>query len=91
MVDDVRNEHQCGEERKCLKEICRRLIHTVRQAVIAWAQRTTELDRKAPAFFELGATLIASLPADCPRTESIEDIVAFWTRGQPTAAAPPTS
>jgi ATP-dependent DNA helicase DinG len=38
-----------------------------------------------------GATLIASLPADCPRTESIEDIVAFWTRGQPTAAAPPTS
>ena len=36
------------------------LVHTVRQAVIAWAQRSTELDKKAPAFFELGATLIGS-------------------------------
>jgi ATP-dependent DNA helicase DinG len=41
-----------------------------------------------------GATLIASLPADCPRTESIDDIVAFWTRAQPahgSAPSPPSS
>jgi ATP-dependent DNA helicase DinG len=31
-----------------------------------------------------GATLIASLPPDCPRTELLEDVAAFWTRGQPT-------
>jgi hypothetical protein len=36
------------------------LIYTVRQAVIAWAQRTTELDRRAPAVFDLAATLLAS-------------------------------
>jgi ATP-dependent DNA helicase DinG len=39
-----------------------------------------------------GATLIASLPPDCPRTESIEDVAAFWTQAHPatapTAAAP---
>jgi ATP-dependent DNA helicase DinG len=34
-----------------------------------------------------GATLIASLPPDCPRTESMEDVAAFWTR----AAAPSES
>jgi hypothetical protein len=33
MIDDVRNKHQRGEEWKCLKEIRRRLIHSVRQAV----------------------------------------------------------
>ena len=38
MVDDVRNKHQRGEERKCLKEICGRLIHTVRQTV-KWRNR----------------------------------------------------
>jgi CHAT domain-containing protein len=36
------------------------LIYTVRQAVIAWAQRTTELDRRAPAVLDLAATLLAS-------------------------------
>jgi CHAT domain-containing protein len=36
------------------------LSHTVRQAVIAWAQRTTELDKKAPQFFDLCATLLGS-------------------------------
>jgi len=41
-----------------------------------------------------GATLIASLPPDCPRTESIEDVAAFWTQAHPAtapAAAPPSS
>ena len=43
-----------------------------------------------------GATLIASLPSDCPRTESIEDVVAFWTQAHPGptvagAPAPPSS
>jgi ATP-dependent DNA helicase DinG len=40
-----------------------------------------------------GATLIASLPPDCPRTELLEDVVAFWTRGQAPhtgVAAPPS-
>jgi ATP-dependent DNA helicase DinG len=39
-----------------------------------------------------GGTLIASLPPDCPRTESLEDVAAFWTRGgrlHDGAAAPP--
>lgn len=35
------------------------LAHSVRQAVIAWAQRRREL-RESPAFFELAATLIGS-------------------------------
>ena len=30
-----------------------------------------------------GATLLASLPADCPRTESIDDVTAFWKRRRP--------
>ncbi len=34
-----------------------------------------------------GATLRGSLPADCPRTESLEDVAAFWARVHPTAAA----
>jgi ATP-dependent DNA helicase DinG len=27
-----------------------------------------------------GATLLASLPRDCPRTESLSDVAAFWAR-----------
>jgi len=41
-----------------------------------------------------GATLIASLPPDCPRTELLEDVAAFWNRSAPhadLAAAPPSS
>jgi len=41
-----------------------------------------------------GATLIASLPPDCPRTELLEDVAAFWNRAAPhadLAAAPPSS
>jgi ATP-dependent DNA helicase DinG len=34
-----------------------------------------------------GAKLIASLPLDCPRTESLEDVAAFWARGPVAAAA----
>jgi ATP-dependent DNA helicase DinG len=34
-----------------------------------------------------GGTLRASLPADCPRTESLDDLAAFWAR---VRAAPPT-
>jgi ATP-dependent DNA helicase DinG len=35
-----------------------------------------------------GATLIGSLPPDCPRTESLEDVAAFWARAQaPQAGA----
>jgi len=36
------------------------LAHTVCQAVIAWAQRTTELDKKPAQFFDLCATLLGS-------------------------------
>jgi hypothetical protein len=47
-----------GEEGK-LKEAD--LVRTVRQAVIAWSQRTTELsNKKAPATFDLVATLLGS-------------------------------
>jgi ATP-dependent DNA helicase DinG len=34
-----------------------------------------------------GGKLIASLPLDCPRTESLEDVAAFWARGPVVAAA----
>jgi CHAT domain-containing protein len=36
------------------------LVKTVRQAVMAWAQRLAEKDAKAPPLFELAATLIGS-------------------------------
>ena len=32
-----------------------------------------------------GATLRASLPAECPRTESLEDVADFWARIRPGA------
>ena len=35
-----------------------------------------------------GGTLLASLPRDCPRTESLSDVAAFWERIRPTPAAP---
>jgi ATP-dependent DNA helicase DinG len=34
-----------------------------------------------------GATLLASLPPDCPRTESLEDVTAFWRRRRPDLTA----
>jgi len=34
-----------------------------------------------------GATLRASLPPDCPATELLEDVAAFWTRVRPPRAA----
>jgi ATP-dependent DNA helicase DinG len=34
-----------------------------------------------------GATLRASLPADCPRTELLEDVAAFWARVRPASSA----
>jgi hypothetical protein len=36
------------------------LVHTVRQAVIAWAQRSAEQDGERPEAFDLAATLIGS-------------------------------
>jgi len=54
MVDDVRNKHQRGEDRKCLKEICRRLIHTVGQAV-KW---------RNSLFAATSSPTIAALPTD---------------------------
>jgi ATP-dependent DNA helicase DinG len=40
-----------------------------------------------------GGTLIASLPPDCPRTESLEDVTDFWARGGAARgnASPPPS
>jgi len=35
-----------------------------------------------------GATLLASLPRDCPRTESLSDVAAFWSRVRPRGADP---
>jgi ATP-dependent DNA helicase DinG len=35
-----------------------------------------------------GATLLASLPATCPRTESLADVAAFWARVRPAASTP---
>ncbi|HEY4185857.1 MAG TPA: helicase C-terminal domain-containing protein [Polyangia bacterium] len=33
-----------------------------------------------------GGTLLGSLPADCPRTESLADVATFWARIRATAA-----
>jgi ATP-dependent DNA helicase DinG len=38
-----------------------------------------------------GATLRASLPADCPRTESLEDVAAFWSRVRPASSHDPVA
>jgi ATP-dependent DNA helicase DinG len=35
-----------------------------------------------------GSTLLASLPADCPRTESLADVSAFWARIRRPGVAP---
>jgi ATP-dependent DNA helicase DinG len=37
---------------------------------------------------QYGATLLASLPRDCPRTESLDDVATFWTRRRPDLAGP---
>jgi len=34
-----------------------------------------------------GATLRASLPADCPSTELLDDVAAFWARVRPARPA----
>ncbi len=34
-----------------------------------------------------GRTLLESLPGNCPRTESLADVVAFWSRVRPDAGA----
>jgi ATP-dependent DNA helicase DinG len=34
-----------------------------------------------------GGKLIASLPSDCPRTETLEDVTRFWARGPVATAA----
>jgi ATP-dependent DNA helicase DinG len=36
-----------------------------------------------------GVTLRTSLPPDCPRTESLEDVAAFWARVRPASAVTP--
>jgi len=35
-----------------------------------------------------GATLLASLPGDCPRTELLADVADFWARIRPVTGAP---
>jgi ATP-dependent DNA helicase DinG len=35
-----------------------------------------------------GGTLLASLPADCPRTESLEEVASFWSRRAPPSSSP---
>jgi hypothetical protein len=54
MVDDVRNKHQRGEERECLKEIRRRLIHSVGEAAEWWYR----------LFAAAGRPVVASLKTD---------------------------
>jgi Rad3-related DNA helicase len=38
-----------------------------------------------------GATLRASLPIECPRTESLEDVADFWARVRPPATRASTA
>ena len=51
------------------------LANSVRQAVIAWAQRMIELDKKAPPTFDLVATLIGSGGTGVTAAESAQRIV----------------
>ena len=52
MVDDVGNKDQRGEERKCLKEIRRRLIHSVGEAASWWYRLFAAAGRPAVALAE---------------------------------------
>jgi hypothetical protein len=51
------------------------LAKTVRQAVVAWSQRTTELNRNAPPTFELVATLIGSGGTGINAADSAQRVV----------------
>ncbi len=51
------------------------LVQTVRQAVIAWAQRTTESPRKGTASLELSATLLGSGGSGVTAAQAAQRIV----------------
>jgi CHAT domain-containing protein len=51
------------------------LALTVRQAVIAWAQRTTELDKRTPRTFDLTTTLLGSGGIGVTAGQSAQQIV----------------
>ena len=77
------NDYQLPRAALALKQGFGRLIRTRTDRGIV-AVLDGRVARKS-----YGATLIASLPPDCPRTESLEDVAAFWTRVHPAGAARP--
>ena len=79
------NDYQLPRAALALKQGFGRLIRTRTDRGIV-AVLDGRVARKS-----YGATLIASLPPDCPRTESLEDVTAFWTRVQPAGAGAPAT
>jgi ATP-dependent DNA helicase DinG len=79
------NDYQLPRAALALKQGFGRLIRTRTDRGIV-AVLDGRVARKS-----YGATLIASLPPDCPRTESLEDVTAFWTRVHPTGAGAPAT
>jgi ATP-dependent DNA helicase DinG len=79
------NDYQLPRAALALKQGFGRLIRTRTDRGIV-AVLDGRVARKS-----YGATLIASLPPDCPRTESLEDVTAFWTRMFPAGAGAPAT
>ena len=79
------NDYQLPRAALALKQGFGRLIRTRTDRGIV-AVLDGRVARKS-----YGATLIASLPPDCPRTESLEDVTAFWTRVHPTGDGAPAT
>ena len=79
------NDYQLPRAALALKQGFGRLIRTRTDRGIV-AVLDGRVARKS-----YGATLIASLPPDCPRTESLEDVAAFWTRAHPAGASAPAT
>jgi ATP-dependent DNA helicase DinG len=79
---DPFGEYQVPRAALALKQGFGRLIRTAADHGIV-AVLDGRLARRS-----YGATLLATLPAGCPRTESLEDVAAFWARIRPDTAAP---
>jgi ATP-dependent DNA helicase DinG len=80
--DDPFGAYQLPRAALALKQGFGRLIRTRSDAGIV-ALLDGRIARR-----NYGSTLFGSLPAHCPRTESLADVAAFWTRMHPTPAAP---
>ena len=83
--DDPFGAYQLPRAALALKQGFGRLIRTRSDAGIV-ALLDGRIARRS-----YGGTLLDSLPAHCPRTESLADVMAFWTRMHPAPAPAPAT